>query len=68
LKKSVNQINIIFWALTLKKKIGTTLPFEVMTTFFHGSKEQKGKHWALLYKVVQILLNYAFYYMESTVQ
>lgn len=39
-----------------------------MTIFFHESKKQEGRCWALLYKAGQILLNHSLYYLESTVQ
>lgn len=44
-------MNPIFLDLTLKRKIGTALPFEIMTIFVQGYMKQEGKYWALLYKL-----------------
>lgn len=49
----------------MKRKIGIG-KFEVMAFVLHCSKKQEENCWAFLRKVLQILLNYALYCLEST--
>lgn len=51
-----------------KRKIQTVLLFETIKIFSRGSKKQEGKCWVILYKAVQVLLNYALYYLKLAVQ